>query len=313
MGLSFNREWRCVEALNPLMSQSVNDRLTILCGDALEQLRTLPEASVQTCVTSPPYWGLRDYGVEGQMGLERTPEDYVGKMVEVFREVRRVLRADGTAWVNLGDCYNAYNANRGPGAGLNKNNHNVMPSADRGLSCTSRKNKDLIGIPWRVAFALQADGWWLRCDIVWHKPNPMPESVTDRPTRAHEFVFLLSKRARYYYDAEAVKEPASESTHARISQATFYQQQGGPKDYKNGTNRSRSMRKAMENYAQNSGINPKARESAPGSKQNASFAAACSREIVAMRNKRSVWTEGRAATGAAGNPNRVEPGLREAD
>lgn len=158
-------------------------------GDCLEVLRTMPDGFAQACVTSPPYWGLRDYGHDGQLGLEETHEEYVAKMVEIFAEVRRVLRDDGTLWMNLGDSYAASQRTTGS-----------MPA---GL-----KPKDLCGIPWRVAFALQADGWYLRSDIIWHKPNPMPESVTDRPTKAHEYVFLMSKSARYYYDAGAIKVPA---------------------------------------------------------------------------------------------------------
>lgn len=243
---------------------------TLYCGDALAVLGTLPEASVQCCVTSPPYWGLRDYGtarweggdvgcqhqevqpqnrpgretpggrggsfptseraykhecrkcgarrVDAQLGLERTPEEYVAKMVDVFRAVRRVLRDDGTLWVNLGDSYAG-------GGTIGRNDTTPEALARRaaryatGTGAGSAighqgtrarvfdlKPKDLVGIPWRVAFALQADGWWLRSDIVWSKPNPMPESVTDRPTRAHEYVFLLSKSARYYYDAAAIAE-----------------------------------------------------------------------------------------------------------
>ena len=188
----------------------------ILPGDSLTVLRTLPDESVHCCVTSPPYWGLRDYGVPGQLGLERTPEAYVAKMAEVFREVRRVLRKDGTLWLNLGDSYNGAGENRnGKGSkSLNDGrtdfrcreaNHGITHDASPGL-----KPKDLVGIPWRVAFALQADGWWLRQDIIWAKPNPMPESVTDRCTKAHEYIFLLTKSAKYYYDAEAVKEPVCE-------------------------------------------------------------------------------------------------------
>lgn len=150
---------------------------TIHNGDCLEVLRTLPDESVHCCVTSPPYWGLRDYGHDGQIGLEEAPEAYVSRLVEVFREVRRVLRSDGTLWLNLGDSY--------------------------------ASGKQLVGIPWRVAFALQADGWWLRQDLIWHKPNPMPESVRDRCTKAHEYVFLLATSERYYYDAEAVMEEAT--------------------------------------------------------------------------------------------------------
>ena len=168
-----------------------------------------PDSSVHCCVTSPPYWGLRDYGHDGQIGLESTPEAYVARMVEVFREVRRVLREDGTLWLNLGDSYNGIG---GPGK---QNGGPIGPTAaiaikgTKGRRISGLKQKDLVGIPWRVAFALQADGWWLRQDIIWHKPSPMPESVRDRCTKAHEYVFLLTKSERYYYDAEAVSEPAT--------------------------------------------------------------------------------------------------------
>ena len=174
----------------------------IHCGDCLEILRTLPTESVNCCVTSPPYYGLRDYGVSGQIGLEQSPEEYVAKLVDVFREVRRVLRDDGSFWLNLGD---SYAANRGYQVPDNKH---IDVGNSKGMNATSigLKPKDLIGTPWRVAFALQADGWYLRQDIIWHKPNPMPESVKDRCTKAHEYVFLLSKSARYFYDCEAVKE-----------------------------------------------------------------------------------------------------------
>ena len=157
-------------------------RHTILHADVMDGLRSLPDRSVHCIITSPPYWGLRDYGVEGQIGLEPTPEEYVQRIVAVFREARRVLRDDGTTWLNLGDCY------------------------ARSRSAWGLKAKDLVGIPWRVAFALQEDGWYLRSDIIWHKPNPMPESVRDRPTKAHEYVFLLAKSPRYFYDADAVRE-----------------------------------------------------------------------------------------------------------
>lgn len=187
----------------------------LLVGDCTEKMRELPEQSVHCCVTSPPYFGLRDYGHEGQIGLEATPGDYVQRIVEVFREVRRVLRDDGTVWLNLGDSYasggrgggGSYMAERGDAAWSGRNNATGWRSPPEGL-----KHKDLVGIPWRVAFALQDDGWYLRQDIIWHKPNPMPESVTDRCTKAHEYLFLLSKSPRYYYDAESVKEPAGEWT-----------------------------------------------------------------------------------------------------
>lgn len=176
-------------------------------GDVLEVLKQLPDEFVQTVVTSPPYYGLRDYGVDGQIGLEQTPEEYVAKLVEVFREVRRVLRKDGTVWLNLGD---SYNGSGGAGGDYNKGGLKEGQPEYPGRNASNLKPKDLIGIPWRVAFALQADGWWLRSDIIWHKTNPMPESVTDRPTKAHEYLFLLAKSGRYYYDAEAIKEVAVE-------------------------------------------------------------------------------------------------------
>jgi DNA modification methylase len=184
----------------------------ILCGDALTVLRTLPPGSVQCCVTSPPYWGLRDYGVEGQLGLERTPNEYVAKLVEVFGEVRRVLAGDGTLWVNLGDSYARMQEGNVP----QTKNHECIPPVMTGrVKNAGLKPKDLVGIPWRVAFALQADGWYLRSDVIWAKPNPMPESVTDRPTKAHEYLFLLAKAERYYYDEWSVKEPASSDIRER--------------------------------------------------------------------------------------------------
>lgn len=197
-------------------------------GDALTRLREMPDESVQCCVTSPPYFGLRDYGIDGQLGLESTPQEFVKKLVEIFREVRRVLTKDGTAWVNLGDSYagsgkglysdgNCYLSDKsakqktnvgsvgvriGTIEGDAGHTHGVKPPA-------GYKAKDLMGIPWRVAFALQDDGWYLRQDIIWHKPNPMPESVTDRCTKSHEYIFLLSKSARYYFDSTAIAEPAA--------------------------------------------------------------------------------------------------------
>jgi len=183
----------------------------IIPGDCIAGLRTLPDASVHCCVTSPPYWGLRDYGHDGQIGLEETPDTYVARIVEVFREVRRVLRDDGTCWVNLGDCYaSAPKGNKTPSYGScfdGRNMSGVDTSGKKDKAAASGlQHKQLVGIPWRVAFALQSDGWWLRQDIIWHKPNPMPESVRDRCTKAHEYVFLLTKSERYYYDAEAIKE-----------------------------------------------------------------------------------------------------------
>ena len=186
----------------------------IINADGGEGRASLDDGSAQTCITSPPYWGLRDYGEAGQIGLEPTPEEYVAKMVEVFREVRRVLRDDGTLWLNLGDSYS-----RGDRKSVPTQRGEAASSKDEDKYCFDSpaamlgdhptiKPKDLIGIPWRVAFALQADGWYLRQDIICSKPNPMPESVTDRCTKAHEYIFLLSKSPRYYYDAEAVREDA---------------------------------------------------------------------------------------------------------
>lgn len=174
-------------------------------GDALSVLKTLPDESVNCCVTSPPYWGLRDYGVDGQLGLEKTPEEYVAKMVEIFREVRRVLRSDGTLWLNIGDSY-CSNTKWGGESG-NKNSTSSAGGYPRGKKSDGLKPKDMVMIPARVALALQADGWWLRSDIIWAKSNPMPESVTDRPTKSHEYIFLMAKSQRYHYDAEAIKEP----------------------------------------------------------------------------------------------------------
>lgn len=223
-------------------------------GDALSVLQSLPDQSVNCCVTSPPYFGLRDYGVEGQIGLEKTPDEFVAKLVEVFREVWRVLRDDGTCWVNLGDSYNAagrdgHGTRIGAKQGTNRASANGFdlnrPSAD------NLKPKDLIGIPWRVAFALQADGWYLRQDTIWHKPNPMPESVTDRCTKSHEYVFLLSKSARYYYDHEAVKEKAD------------------PKNYRK---------------------NPSVRAVPPGKTKNGKLDTKRGEVFCETRNRRSVWT-----------------------
>jgi DNA modification methylase len=182
--------------------------MSILILQADARHLPLADGSVNCCVTSPPYFGLRDYGTGAQIGMEETPEAYVAEMVAVFREVRRVLRDDGTLWLNLGDSY----ANDGKWGGSSGGKHvkalHGGTGIGRGKKTTGLKPKDLIGIPWMVVFALRADGWYLRSDIIWAKPNPMPESIIDRPTKAHEYMFLLSKSARYYYDAEAVKEPA---------------------------------------------------------------------------------------------------------
>lgn len=173
-----------------------------MLGDALEQLRTLESGSVYTCVTSPPYFGLRDYGSAGQIGAENTPEEYIEKLVHVFREVRRVLRVDGTLWLNIGDSYATKTGRCVPGL-LEKNAYGKQSKGTPG----GYKHKDLIGIPWMLAFSLRTDGWYLRQDIIWQKPNAMPESVTDRCTKSHEYIFLLAKSDRYYFDHVAIKEP----------------------------------------------------------------------------------------------------------
>ena len=212
----------------------------IIHGDCLEMMADMPDNSVNCCVTSPPYFGLRDYGHDGQFGLEPTPDVYVAKMVAVFREVRRVLRDDGTCWLNLGDSY----ASRQHG-GKHGYKDGQKNRTERRRCCVpdGLKAKDLIGIPWRVAFALQADGWYLRQDIIWHKPNPMPESVTDRCTKSHEYVFLLTKSARYWYDAEAIKEDAVDPG-VRISTAYGNAGTGKPSttEYTRGVVGSRNKR-----------------------------------------------------------------------
>lgn len=244
--------------------------LDLRLGDCLEVLRGMEDNSVHCCVTSPPYYGLRDYGMDGQIGLEPTPDEYVSRMVAVFREVRRVLRDDGTCWVNLGDSYastkigntngtgkttlglvggqGTFEAAKRAGEELHTASKNIKRKTPRGL-----KPKDLIGIPWRVAFALQADGWYLRQDIIWAKSNPMPESVRDRCTKSHEYIFLLTKSARYFYDHEAVKEPSL---------------------YPPGTRQN----------VEKGGFNSKYSEGS-GRKGDESF-----RAIREKRNRRSVWT-----------------------
>ena len=197
-------------------------------GDTRELLKNLPDKSIDCCVTSPPYWGLRDYGVDDQIGLEKTPEKFVETMVLIFREVRRVLKTEGTLWLNLGDSYASNGKNRSENQAVLKSSLNGgMSTQCQSLKQQSKivsglKPKDLIGIPWRVALALQEDGWWLRQDIIWHKPNPMPESVTDRCTKSHEYMFLLSKSKRYYFDNKAIKEPVGQKGNAKSFRGGCY-------------------------------------------------------------------------------------------
>ena len=237
------------------------NKVNILIGDCRNLLREMPEKSVHTCVTSPPYFGLRDYGMDDQIGLEQTPEAFVAEMVAVFREVKRVLRDDGTLWLNLGDSYASYRDGKAtPDTTRGDSEGTLVPkgSAKNRMASTfagsSIKPKDLIGIPWRVALALQADGWYLRQDIIWHKPNPMPESVTDRCTKAHEYIFLLSKSPQYYFDHEAIKEISVD-----------------PESHKGMKKRSADKRDGDPYFATRVG------NSAEG-------------KIYDKRNKRSVWT-----------------------
>jgi len=202
----------------------------ILVGDNRKTLATLKASSVQTCITSPPYWGLRDYGENDQIGLEQTPDEYVKQLCVVFDEVWRVLADDGTLWLNLGDSYASYRDGKAtPDTTRGESTGTLVPKGSAANRMASSfvnsqiKHKDLVGIPWRVAFALQARGWYLRSEIIWHKPNPMPESVTDRPTKSHEHIFLLSKSAKYFYDHEAIKEDALTELTSRNKNAEGYQ------------------------------------------------------------------------------------------
>ena len=187
----------------------------LLIGDVREKLKEIPDQSVHCCVTSPPYWGLRDYGNDGQIGLESTPQEFVDSLVAVFREVKRVLRDDGTLWLNIGDSYASFrdgkvtsDTARGENLGTAVEKGKASNRKASTFEGTPIKHKDLVGIPWMLAFALRADGWYLRQDIIWHKPNPMPESVHDRCTKSHEYIFLLTKQPKYYYDDQAIQEDA---------------------------------------------------------------------------------------------------------
>lgn len=249
--------------------------VSILNGDCREVLKGMDAESVHCCVTSPPYFGLRDYGVDGQIGLETTPDSFVAELVGVFREVRRVLKNDGVLWLNLGDSYAAGGTggasdksrlNGGKGVGpleKIKQGSSIVRKPPAGL-----KAKDLIGIPWRVAFALQADGWYLRQDIIWSKPNPMPESVRDRCTKAHEYIFMLTKSARYFYDADAIKEPY------------IYGDPRSPTAAYPGKNDYREGKKPVRESVKRGGFNGKTNEL----EGREAF-----RAITDYRNKRSVW------------------------
>lgn len=265
----------------------------ILIGDCLQQLRGLPDQSVNCCVTSPPYFGLRDYGVEGQIGLEETPAEFIARLVDVFREVRRVLRNDGTCWVNMGDSY-ASKANGPLGAGGHTTDapHVAIRTAHARRSSripNGFKHKDLMGMPWRLAFALQDDGWYLRQDIIWNKQNPMPESVRDRCTKAHEYIFLLSKSQRYYFDQQAILEPVSPNTHARLAQDVAAQigssrANGGAKTNGNMKAVARKSNGVGWGHGTDSAERNRGRV-----KDNTSMDSALA-IMPTERNKRSVWT-----------------------
>lgn len=270
-----------------------DDLATLYLGDCRDVLRSLPDESVQCVVTSPPYWGLRDYGVAAQLGLEGSPDEYVETIVDVFREVRRVLKADGTLWLNMGDSYVSSpkgNLNGRDKSGLTSTqtqessivgfNKGTRPTFRRDRAVASPgahkrvaglKPKDLIGIPWRVAFALQADGWWLRQDIIWAKPNPMPESVRDRPTTAHEYVFLMSKSKSYFYNFDEAKEQVTGNAHAR------------------GTGVNPKAQAHPKGWSAEAGGHSEPTGHYPKPKQNESFSAAVN-GLVPDRNRRSVWT-----------------------
>ncbi len=257
-------------------------------GDCREIMRKWAKNSVkaQTCVTSPPYYGLRDYGHDGQIGLEETPADYINTMVEVFRCVWDVLENNGTLWLNIGDSY--YNYRPGKGQALVKqsvtNNNQDLPQncARRGNKLEGLKEKDLIGIPWMLAFALRADGWYLRQDIIWHKPNPMPESVQDRCTKAHEYIFLMTKSPKYYYDIESIQEPITDSTAIRLLQDI---------DNQNGSNRVPNKTNGTMKAVGRKPYSSEMAGAGSGVAGHSGYRKADGTLLVRpTRNKRSVWT-----------------------
>ena len=276
-------------------------------GDCRETMRRWKEqgVKVQTCVTSPPYFGLRDYGHDGQIGLEETPDDYIKAMVEVFRCVWDVLADDGTLWLNIGDSYAAQRGGthmpaqtvaggvggKGDDKAFRGMGDEKRGAAHRNASAIGLKHKDLIGIPWMLAFALRADGWYLRQDIIWHKPNPMPESVQDRCTKAHEYIFLMSKSQKYYFDSEAIAEPLASASIARLSQANLENQKGSDRV----PGKTNGNMKAVYCGSDKPYIGKSTKDYGAGGAQDASATKArivdriLSGEIT-TRNKRSVWT-----------------------
>lgn len=266
----------------------INCNINLHWGDCREVLKTLSDQSVNCCVTSPPYFGLRSYGIgteNGEIGLEQTPDAYVAELVAVFREVRRVLRNDGTVWLNLGDSYcgstsetpsKRENSPIAKGTVVSQENRAGRGDRTRSLLKNNIKPKDLIGIPWMVAFALRADGWYLRQDIIWHKPNPMPESVKDRCTKAHEYIFLLSKSAKYYFDNEAIKEPVSKGAAGSL----FHTGKTGEHQMGRSSNKPRTS----------GNVERKQRPSAEVLKIGNVAGSVPYTDVDGLRNKRSVWT-----------------------
>lgn len=263
----------------------------IIQGNSLDVLRSMPDGVIDCCVTSPPYWGLRDYGHSDQLGLEPTPELYVQHITEIFNEIKRVLKPAGTLWLNLGD---SYNGSGGAGGDYSKGGLKEGQPKYKGRNVKTYKPKDLIGIPWMVAFALRSTGWYLRSDIIWHKPNPMPESVTDRPTKSHEYIFLLSKSQKYYYDYEAILQPVADSTIGRGpvdfggKKGREYKPVKGDPNYRNGSEQwgrtydySKGKKKSFKNLEYD-GQQPNSFH-LNGLNGNGD-------EFYPVRNKRSVWT-----------------------
>lgn len=260
---------------------------TIFTGDVFGGLKQIEDNSIHCCVTSPPYWNLRDYQMSGQLGLEKTPEEYISKLVAVFREVKRVLRDDGTIWVNIGDTYAV--------SGTKKRQINSPKQVSTGVSTQKGhrveglKPKDLVGIPWMLAFALRTDGWYLRQDIIWHKKNCMPESVTDRCTKSHEYIFMLSKSQHYYYDADAIKEPAIYDVDATGTQARKARQNDGAKSLPT------SERSGIRQFKDATKMNGKHDKQRGHSRRHNGFNERWDKmtheeQCTGMRNKRDVWT-----------------------
>jgi DNA modification methylase len=265
----------------------------VLIGDCIESMRTLQDQSIHTCVTSPPYFGLRDYGMAGQIGLEETPAEFIARLVEVFREVRRVLRNDGTLWVNMGDSYASIAGGYASCGSAGK--QDMVSQATRGAVLRGKrrsppmglKQKDLMGIPWRLAFALQDDGWYLRQDIIWHKPNPMPESTRDRCTKSHEYLFLLSKSPRYYYDQDAIKEPVALSSITRMAQ-DLEQQRGSDRVPGKSNDPMKAVRSKRDSFKRDD-----SKRNQPNHGQSLGTHRPDREESawpLDTRNKRSVWT-----------------------